>query len=304
MYWQPIWNLLEGQFQVLLVNAQHIKAVPKHKTDVKDAQWIAELPQHGLLRPSCVPPRPQRQLRELTLYRTKLLAERAHVVTRLQKVLEGTNLKLSAVATNIVGVSARTTLTALLEGETNPQVLAGLARGKLRTKRAQLEEALVGQIQEQQGFVLTSQLAHLDCLAVQIASVTPPSSSSSCRPPVHNWPPTRVPRLPLPIRAISRRPAMPAASPVVSKPPHTDAPDPAPSPPLPCQQAVQLLDTLPGVNQRVAQIFLAEIGIEMGRFPSAAHLASWVGLCPGNHQSAGKQLHSTTRKGNRWRRKP
>ena len=125
VYWRPIWNLLEGQFEVLLVNAQHIKAVPGRKTDIKDAEWIAELLQHGLLRPSFVPPRPQRQLRELTRYRTTLLAERARVVNRLQKVLEDTNLKLSAVATNILGLSARAMLTALLEGET---VSAGLSQ--------------------------------------------------------------------------------------------------------------------------------------------------------------------------------
>ena len=149
VFWQPMWNLLEEQFEVLLVNAQHIKAVPGRKTDVKDAEWIADLVQHGLLRPSFVPPRPQRQPLALTRYRTTLLAERARVINRLQKVLEDTNLKLSAVVTNIVGLSARAMLTALLEGETDPQVVAGYALGKLRTKRAHLEEALVGQIQEQ-----------------------------------------------------------------------------------------------------------------------------------------------------------
>ena len=134
VYWRPIWNLLEGQFELLLVNAQHIKAVPGRKTDIKDAEWIADLLQHGLLRPSFVPPAPQRHLRELTRYRSTLLAERARLVNRLHKVLEDTNLKLTAVVTNIMGLSARDMLDALLQGETNPEVLAKLARGKLRKK--------------------------------------------------------------------------------------------------------------------------------------------------------------------------
>jgi transposase len=281
VFWQPIWNLLEGQFEVLLVNAQHIKAVPGRKTDVKDAEWIADLLQHGLLHASLVPPHPQRQLRTLTRYRTTLLAERARVINRLQKVLEDTNLKLSAVATNIVGLSARAMLTGLLEGETDPHVLAGYARGRLRTKRAQLEEALVGQIQEQHHFVLSSELAHIEFLEEQIAQCDATieqfiAQTASVLPPAEACP----------------------------MPPTPDGNDHVPShaTPLPYPQAVQLLDTLPGVNQRIAQIIVAEIGVDMRRFPSAAHLASWVGLCPGNHQSAGKQLRGTTRKGDRWLR--
>jgi transposase len=291
VYWRPIGNLLEGQFDVLLGNAQHIKAVPGRKTDIKDAEWMAELLQHGLLRPSFVPPRPHRQLRELTRYRTTLLAERARVVNRLQKVWEDTNRKWSAVATHIVGLSARTMLTALLEGETNPQVLAGLARGKLRAKRAQLEEALVGQIQPAHRFVLTSELAHSTVVEAQIAQCAatiehvlaqttsaPTAVDPSSTPP----PPDRG----------NQRPS--GATPV--------APPMVPEAPLSFPQARHLLDTLAGVNQRMAQIIRAEIGVEMDRFPSAAHLASWVGLCPGNHPSAGKQLRGTTRKGDRWLR--
>lgn len=281
VFWQPIWNLLEGQFAVLLVNAQHIKAVPGRKTDVKDAEWIADLLQHGLLRPSFVPPHPQRQLRTLTRYRTTLLAERARVVNRLQKVLEDTNLKLSAVATNIVGLSARAMLRALLEGETDPQVLASCARGKLRTKRAQLEEALVGQIQEQHHFVLSSELAHLEFLEEQIAR---------CDATIEQFIAQTASAVP------------PAQEPLLPLTPDGNDQVPSPATPLPYHQAVHLLDTLPGVNQRIAQIIVAEIGVDMQRFPSAAHLASWVGLCPGNHQSAGKQLRGTTRKGDRWLR--
>lgn len=302
VYWRPIWNLLEGQFEVLLVNAQHIKAVPGRKTDIKDAEWIAELLQHGLLRPSFVPPRPQRQLRELTRYRTTLLAERARVVNRLQKVLEDTNLKLSAVATNILGLSARAMLTALLEGETDPQALASLARGKLRAKRVQLEAALVGQIQEQHRFVLTSQLAHIAFLEEQVAQceaaiehfMAQTAADERPMPPTPDTASGDQGQPPAPTLATPATPALALPLP--------EAPDPTPATPLSFQQAVQLLDTLPGVNQRIAQIIIAEIGVEMDRFPSAAHLASWVGLCPGNHQSAGKQLRGTTRKGDRWLR--
>jgi transposase len=162
VYWRPIWNLLEGLFELLLVNAQHIKAVPGRKTDLKDAEWIADLLQHGLLRASFVPPAPQRHLRELTRYRSTLLAERARLVNRLHKVLEDTNLKLTAVVTNIMGLSARDMLNALLQGETKPEVLAKLARGKLRKKREDLEQALVGRVDDHHRFLLTSLLTHID----------------------------------------------------------------------------------------------------------------------------------------------
>lgn len=169
VYWRPIWNLLEEQFELLLVNAQHIKAVPGRKTDIKDAEWIADLLQHGLLRASFVPPAPQRHLRELTRYRTPLLAERARLVNRLHKVLEDTNLKRTAVVTNIMGLSARDMLNALLQGETNPEVLAKLARGKLRKKREDLEQALVGRVNDHHRFLLTSLLTHIDFLDEQVA---------------------------------------------------------------------------------------------------------------------------------------
>src|SRR5207247_1998252 len=134
VYWRPIWNLLEGQFELLLVNAQHIKAVPGRKTDLKDAEWIADLLQHGLLRPSFVPPAFQRELRELTRYRTSVIEERSRTINRLQKILEDTNIKLSAVASDLMGQSAREMLAALVAGEADPTVLAQLARGKMRAK--------------------------------------------------------------------------------------------------------------------------------------------------------------------------
>lgn len=170
VFWKPIFALLEGQCEVILANAQHLKAVPGHKTDIKDAEWIADLLQHGLLRPSFIPPLAQRQLRELTRYRSTLVAERARLVNRLHKLLEDTNLKLTAVVTNVTGVSARAMLEALLAGETDPATLAGLARGKLRKKRPQLEQALQGRLQAHHRFLLSTQLAHLDDLDAYIAA--------------------------------------------------------------------------------------------------------------------------------------
>ena len=168
VYWKPVYNLLEEEFQVMVVNAAHIKAVPGRKTDVKDAQWIAELLQHGLLRPSFIPARPQRELRELTRYRRSLVQERSRVANRIQKLLEGANIKLSSVATDVLGVSGRAMLEALAAGETDPKALADLAQGRLREKLGQLEEALRGQVQDHQRFMLASHLRHLGNLDSEI----------------------------------------------------------------------------------------------------------------------------------------
>jgi transposase len=161
VYWKPIYNLLEGHFELLVVNAQHIKAVPGRKTDVRDAEWLADLLQHGLLKGSSIPPAPQRELRELTRYRVSLVEERARTVNRLQKTLEDTNLKLGDVATDIMGKSARAMLEARLSGQTDPAVLANLARGRMKAKRAQLEEALVGTMKPHHRF-LRSRTVDLD----------------------------------------------------------------------------------------------------------------------------------------------
>jgi transposase len=163
VFWKPVYNLLEGSFEVLVVNAAHIKAVPGRKTDVKDAEWIAELLRHGLLRhgllrASFIPDRPQRELRELTRYRTTLIHERANEVNRLQKVLEGANLKLSSVATDILGKSGRDILEALVGGSTDAAALAQLARGRRREKIPQLEQALAGQFSAHHSFLLAQQL--------------------------------------------------------------------------------------------------------------------------------------------------
>jgi transposase len=163
-YWKPVFNILEAHFAVLLVNAQHIKAVPGRKTDVKDAQWIAELLQHGLLRASFIPPPAQRELRELTRHRSTFVRERATLVNRVQKVLESANIKLASVATDVLGVSGRAILQALIAGESAPGAMAELAKGRLRTKREQLSQALEGRVQAHHRFVLTELLGQIDSL--------------------------------------------------------------------------------------------------------------------------------------------
>ena len=276
-FWKPVYNLLEGNFELLVVNARHIKNVPGRKTDVKDAEWIADLLRHGLLRGSFIPPQTQRDLRDLTRQRTNLVQDRATVVNRLQKVLEWANLKVSAVATDITGVSARAMLEAILAGQEDPQVLAELAKGRLRNKRELLVQALKGVVREHHRFLIAQHLAQIDFLDEQIAvfdtqivehmtDVTPPEP-----------------------------PALPATL--------GEAPTPtASAEPLAWDAAVALLDTIPGINRRLAELLLAEIGPDMRRFPTAGHLASWAKLAPGNNESAGKHYSGATGHGNRWLR--
>jgi transposase len=249
-YWRPVYNLLEGQFILLVGNAYHMKTVPGRKTDVKDAEWIADLLRHGLIRGSFIPSPAQRELRDLTRYRTHLVEERARVTNRLQTVLEDANVKLASVVTDIRGASARAILAALVAGETEPTVLAELARGRMRSKRELLAQAVVGRFTAHHAFLLTEQLSQLDYLEEAIERVS---------------------------AEISR---------------HLAAE----------QEALELLDTIPGVGQRAAEILLAEVGTDLSRFPSAKHLASWAGMCPGNKESGGKRLSGKTRKGNIWLR--
>lgn len=252
VYWRPVYNVLEavGQFELLVVNAQHMKAVPGRKTDIHDAEWIADLLRHGLLRASFIPPRPLRELRDLTRYRSELVHDRVRLVNRLHKLLEDANLKLAMVVTDVMGVSGRAILAALSSGETDPQRLAELARGTLQKKRQELEVALTGQFRPHHAFLLAELLAQIDALEAAEARVTAE------------------------LEARLQQEA----------------------------DALANLDTIPGVNQRIAQIVLAEIGADMSRFPSAKHLASWAGICPGNHESAGKRRSGKTRKGSRWLR--
>jgi transposase len=249
-YWRPVDNLLEGAFELLVVNAYHMKAVPGRKTDVKDAEWIADLLRHGLLRASFIPDQAQRHLRDLTRYRTHLIEERARLTNRLQAVLEDANIKVAAVVTDIRGVSARAILDALIAGETDATRLADLARGRLRAKREALKAAVVGRVLPHHAFLLTEQLSHLDYLDEAMTQVT---------------------------QEIEQR--------LQEE-----------------QAAIDLLDTVPGISQKAAQVLLAELGSDLSRFPDAKHLASWAGICPGNAESGGKRLSGKTRKGNVWLR--
>jgi transposase len=276
VYWRPIWNLLEGAFELLLVNAQHIKAVPGRKTDVRDAEWIADLLQHGLLTGSFIPPTEQRELRDFTRYRASLVEDRTRVVNRLQKVLEDTNIKLGDVATDITGQSARAMLKALLAGQTDPVKLANLAKGKMRAKLAALEEALVGVIKPHQQFLLTELLGQLDYLDAAITRVGNE---------IATWMDRETPVEPDQSQRASELPEQDESKQVLT-----------------WTQAVALLCTIPGISQRSAEGILAEIGLDMSRFPTAGHLASWSGMCPGNHESAGKRLSGKTRKGSPYLR--
>jgi transposase len=278
-FWKPLYNLLEGSFTVLVVNAAHIKHVPGRKTDVRDAEWIAELLAHGLLRPSFVPPAPQRALRDLTRQRTHLIQERASVVNRMQKVLEWANIKLASVVTDITGVSARAMLQALVDGQTDVTELAELAKGRLRTKRAELEQALRGTLLEHHAFMLSQHLALLDVFDEQIAAFD-----------------QRI------AEAIdATRPTSPPDDHQTGAEDRTPATETG-SAPAGAWAAQVLVDAIPGIGERVAETLVAELGTDMSRFPNAAHASSWAGLAPGQHESAGKRKSTRIRDGNRYLR--
>ncbi len=284
VYWKPIYNLLEGSFVLLLVNAQHIKTVPGRKTDVKDAEWIATLLRHGLLKASFVPEREQRELRELTRYRTSLVRERSAEVNRLQKTLEGANIKLACVASDILGVSARQMLSELVAGESDATALAQFAKGKLRDKLPELERALRGQFRDHQRFLVARQMAHIDHLDLLIAEV---SSDVKQRLGEDGEPPKQSGE----------------GSEEGEAPPEAGGEGSAKQEgAVRAAEAVRLLDSIPGVGERTAEILVAEIGLEMGRFATAGHLASWAGMCPGQRESGGKRKSGKTRKGSPWLR--
>ena len=250
VFWKPVFNLLEGRFEVLLVNPRHMKQVPGRKTDVKDAEWIAQLLACGLLRGSFIPPKPIRELRDLTRQRSQLVAEKASVANRIQKVLEDAHIKLAGVATDVLGVSGRAMIRALIAGQEDPEQLAELARRRLRRKLPELRAALRGRVSEHHRFLLGHLMSHLEALEglitdlnLRIAAVMPPFA-----------------------------------------------------------EAVDRLKTIPGVEQRTAEGLVAEIGTDMGRFPTSGHLASWAGMCPGHNESAGKRRSGRTTKGDRWLR--
>lgn len=276
-YWKPLYNLLEGEFTVLLVNPQHVKNVPGRKTDLKDAEWLNELLAHGLLRGSFIPPVAQRDLRDLTRHRTTLVEERARVVNRVQKLLEGTNIKLASVASDVLGVSGRAMLNALVAGQADPAVLANLARGRLRDKLAELERALIGVVRPHHRFLLAQQLAHIDFLDEQIAAVSQEITQQVAAMS------SETPNMPGDVAAASV-PTAPGTNQAL--------------PPLAPTVAIPLLDMIPGIDQRVAEVMMAELGPDMRRFPTADHAAAWAGLAPGNYESAGKRHSGRIRQGN------
>jgi transposase len=247
IYWRPVFNILEGAWTVILVNAQHMKAVPGHKTDVKDSEWLAELLRHGLLKASFIPPQPIRDLRDLVRYRQSLVQERAREINRLQKVLETANIKLSSVVSDVMGASGRSMIQALIAGEHSPEVLAEFAQGSLHKKIPQLREALLGRVDAHHQILLSHLLAHISFLDQAIFHLFFQ---------IHSYL-------------------------------------------KPYDEAVEVLVSIPGIAQETAAAILAEIGVDMSCFPSAAHLASWAGVCPGNRESGGKRLSGKINKGNK-----
>jgi len=248
VYWKPIYNILESRFTVLLVNARHLKQVPGRKSDIRDCQWIAQLLQYGLLKGSFIPPRAQRELRDLTRHRTQWVEEKTRTVNRLHKVLEDANIKLASVATDILGVSGRAMLEALIEGQEDPVKLADFAQRQLRGKIPELEKALQGHLTDHHRFLLRllwKQLAEQEELIAELDAK---------------------------IEELTR----------------------------PFADEIERLDGVPGVDRRVAEVVLAEVGAEMDPFPTHQHLASWAGMCPGNEESAGKRRRRRVTPGNRW----
>ena len=256
-YWKPVYNLLEGNVTVLVVNAQHVKHVPGRKTDVQDAEWLAELLAHGLLKASFIPAKPQRDLRDLTRYRVTLVEERARVVNRVQKVLENANIKLASVATDVLGVSGRRMLEALVADKTDAATMAELAKGRLRNKLPLLQQALTGVVDAQHRFLIAQHLVHIDFLDEQIATV-----SDQIVQQIEGMP-----------HAASRRP------PADANRRHGGRVRRAC--PLTWQAAADILDTAPGVDQKAAYQVLAEMGINMRQFPTANHLGRLGRACPG-----------------------
>jgi transposase len=246
--WKPVWHILEPECQLLLVNPQHLKRVPGRKSDVQDAEWIAQLLQCGLLRGSYVPPPVIRELRDLTRTRTTLEDETTAIVNRIHKVLEDANLKLATVATDIMGVSGRAMLRAIIKGETDPQRLAALARGRLQRKRLALIDALHGRVTPHHRFLLERLLTQVEFVEKEIRTFD-----------------ERIAELSAPFAA-----------------------------------ALARLDGIPGINLRIAENVIAELGHDMAPFPSVPNIVSWAGICPGKRESAGKSRPTRMRKGNRW----
>jgi transposase len=256
-YWKPIWYILEDRaFELKLVNAHHVKILPGRKSDVLDAEWLAQLLEHGLLRGSFVPPPTIRELRDLTRYRKRLIQAHTSENQRIQKTLEDAGIKLDSVASDVLGVSGRAMLAALIAGERDPNTLAELAKGRLRVKIPQLRQALRGRFGEHHALLIGLALDHTAHLEAAIT------------------------------RLDERVDTVFAT--------HTSEAD------IPFARARDRLDTITGVGKRAAETIIAEIGADMTRFPTAAHLASWAGVCPGNNITGGKRGSGTTTKGSVW----
>jgi transposase len=247
VYWWPVYQLLQGQFTLLVANAHQIKRVPGRKTDVSDAEWLADLLRHGLIAPSFVPNQEQRQLRELTRHRNNVIGRRTQCVNELQRTLEGTNIKLSSVATDITGVSAMEMLKHILSGEKDPNVLAELARGVLRKKLPELRRALQGVVHPHQQLILSQLLADINNCEEQEQALN---------------------------EEIAKRLAAE-------------------------QELIERLDEIPGVNRRVAEVVLAELGTDPKRFGRANRAAAWAGMCPANRESGGRRSPARSRFGNK-----
>jgi transposase len=251
VYWWPVFNILEeAGLGVILVNPQHVKAVPGRKTDIRDAEWLADLLRHGLLKASFIPPQAIRQLRELTRYRKTQVQQRTAELNRLSKELESANLKLGAVASEVWGKSGQAMLAALVRGEEDPELLADLAQGMLRQKLDALAQALTGRVKPHHRALIHRIMLHIRFLEEAI-------------------------------EALDAEIAQAAA---------------------PFAAALTLLRTVPGLDAVSSVAILAEIGPDMDRFGSGAHLASWAGVCPGNRESGGRTLSGKTTKGNKWLR--
>lgn len=247
VYWKPVWHLLEGHFVLTLANARQIKNVPGRKSDVRDAEWIADLLAHGLIRSSFVPPAPVQELRDLTRTRKQLVRERVQHVQRLQKVLEDANLKLASVITDVLGQSGRAMLEALARGQSDPAHLADLAHPRVKASRTELVQALTGRVTEHHRFLLRLHLGQVDALDSAVSALEGRIEDALA----------------------------------------------------PFRRSIERLVTIPGVSATVAAVIVAETGAELSNFPTAAHLLSWAGLCPGQNESAGKR-GSTRTKRQRW----
>ncbi|MBA2444056.1 MAG: IS110 family transposase [Nocardioidaceae bacterium] len=256
-YWRPVWYLLEERtFELMLVNVRHVKILPGRKSDVLDAEWLAELLEHGLLRGSFVPPQVIRELRDLTRYRKRLTQTRTSEFQRIEKTLEDAGIKLDVVASDILGVSGRLMLKALVAGERDAVVLADMAKGVLRKKIPNLRQALNGRFREHHALLIGMTLEHAEYIEAAIA------------------------KLDIQVDDLFTANTSEAGVPFV--------------------QARDRLDTIPGVAQRAAESIIAEIGVDMSRFPTAGHLASWAGMAPGNNITGGKRRSGKTTKGDKW----